>query len=70
MPIFEFRCPACGHQFEDLVMGRAEPSQMHCPKCKRAGVERLLSVFASGGASETARPSSGSGCGPAPSRFS
>ncbi len=71
MPIFEFRCPACGHQFEELVMGRAELSQVHCPKCKKAGVEQLLSVFAAGsGASEAVRASSGSGCGPAPSRFS
>ena len=71
MPIFEFRCPACGHQFEELVMGRAEPSRVNCPKCKRAGVEQLLSVFAAGGgASEPAIPSSGSGCGSAPSRFS
>ena len=29
MPIYEYRCKACNHTFEDLVFGDEKPS---CPK--------------------------------------
>ncbi len=71
MPIFEFRCPSCGHQFEELVMGRTLASEIHCPRCLTRGVEKLLSVFAGCSvSSEPASASSGGGCAPASSRFS
>jgi putative FmdB family regulatory protein len=71
MPIFEFYCPSCGHQFEELVLRQAEASHLSCPKCKRPGAEKLLSVFSSGkGSSERALSASGAGCGSASSRFS
>ena len=42
MPIFEFSCRGCGHQFEHLVRpGGEEPS---CPVCQSAELDRLLSV--------------------------
>ena len=40
MPIFDFSCKACGHQFEKLV--RKELPK--CPKCESADLERLLSL--------------------------
>lgn len=45
MPLFEYRCSACGHQFEFLARGGATPS---CPKCDSASLEKQLSVFAVG----------------------
>jgi putative FmdB family regulatory protein len=42
MPIYEYRCLACGHQFEQLVRGASQPS---CPTCQAREVERLLSSF-------------------------
>jgi putative FmdB family regulatory protein len=70
MPIYEFRCPSCGHQFEELVLGRFDISQVHCPKCLKHGVERLLSVFSGCGVSERAsQGASGTGCSSS-SRFS
>lgn len=43
MPMYEFRCTACGTEFEALV--RAGDSKA-CPQCASADVERLLSLFA------------------------
>jgi putative FmdB family regulatory protein len=41
MPIFEYRCQGCGHQFETLVLKGTVPV---CPACKSDALERLLSV--------------------------
>jgi len=45
MPIFEYACNACGHQFEFLKLPAATtvPS---CPACQSQDLERLLSGFA------------------------
>jgi putative FmdB family regulatory protein len=43
MPIYEYRCVACGHQFEALVRAQDTPS---CERCKSTDLERLLSMFA------------------------
>lgn len=43
MPLYDFRCRACGHVFEVLV--RHEPPAA-CEKCQAADLERLPSVFA------------------------
>ncbi len=45
MPLFDFRCRACGHEFETLVIHSTPP--VECPSCHAADPERLLSVFAS-----------------------
>ena|SRR5436190_17997653 len=44
MPIYEFRCPACGSRFEELVgLGaRAE----RCPRCGAEAPERVFSAHA------------------------
>lgn len=67
MPIYEFKCSSCGHQFEELVLGRLDVSEVRCPKCLKNDVQRLLSVFAGCGASDG--KSSGAGCSTS-SRFS
>jgi putative FmdB family regulatory protein len=43
MPLYEFRCGACGAEFEVLVRGSQPPS---CPACSCTTVDRLTSVFA------------------------
>lgn len=45
MPLFDFRCRACGHEFEALVLNDTPPGE--CPQCHARDLERLLSVFAS-----------------------
>jgi putative FmdB family regulatory protein len=41
MPTYEYACPKCGHEFEQFQSMRDEPLKK-CPKCKKAGVRRLV----------------------------
>lgn len=41
MPIFEYTCRACGHQFELLVLPGVTPA---CPACAGQDLERLVSL--------------------------
>ena len=41
MPIFEYKCRGCGHEFEALVRKSDVPA---CPTCSSADLERLLSL--------------------------
>ena len=43
MPIYEYKCSACKHEFEALVLDTKTPP---CPECKHLEVTRLLSQFA------------------------
>jgi putative FmdB family regulatory protein len=43
MPIFEYVCKECQHQFEALVYGKEKAA---CPKCQSKKLEPQLSVFA------------------------
>lgn len=47
MPLFDFRCRSCAHEFEVLVRpasyGDPVPA---CPACGGTELERLLSTFA------------------------
>lgn len=45
MPIHEYACKACGHQFEFLKLPSTTTSPA-CPECKSQDLERLLSGFA------------------------
>lgn len=42
MPMYEFRCTGCGHEFEEITPsdGAAPP----CPSCRGEATERLLSA--------------------------
>jgi putative FmdB family regulatory protein len=62
MPIYEFRCERCGHQFEELIYRRQEASELTCPKCGEP-VVRLLSSFTSSGAAKASGSTSGCGGG-------
>ena len=41
MPIYEYACADCGHEFEKLVRRDATPS---CPSCGTTRVERRFSL--------------------------
>jgi putative FmdB family regulatory protein len=63
MPIFEYKCKACNHEFEALVYGK---EKAECPKCKSAKLEPKLSVFAvsaKGASSSASAPSACGSCG-------
>ncbi len=59
MPIYEYKCNKCNHEFECLVIGSNE--EVTCPDCSGTQVERLMSAcsFKSGGAYSP--PSTGGG---------
>ena len=44
MPLYDFHCRGCGHEFEVLV--RAGDAAPVCPSCQSGDIERLLSTFA------------------------
>ena len=41
MPIYEYECRACHHEFELLVLPTTTPA---CPACQGAKLEKLLSI--------------------------
>jgi putative FmdB family regulatory protein len=41
MPIYDYRCTACGTRFEQLVWGE---QQVTCPACSGPELERLMSL--------------------------
>ncbi len=43
MPIFEYVCKECSHDFEAIVYGN---QKAECPKCHSKKLEPQLSVFA------------------------
>lgn len=43
MPIFEYLCEQCGHNFEAILFGEQKPE---CPKCHTQKLEQKLSTFA------------------------
>jgi len=64
MPIFEYVCQECQHEFETLIFGR---DKAKCPKCQSQKLTPQLSVFAvsakgSGGSSPGMSASAGA-CG-------
>jgi putative FmdB family regulatory protein len=61
MPIFEYICKQCDHEFEAIVYGG---QKAECPKCKSKQLAAQLSVFAvAGKGPSSAAPSAGGGCG-------
>jgi putative FmdB family regulatory protein len=50
MPIYEYRCPACGKKSSRIWMrlpAAAEEAALSCPACGTANLARLLSRFSS-----------------------
>jgi putative FmdB family regulatory protein len=41
MPLYEYSCRVCAHQFETLVRGCTTPT---CPACTSEDLERLFSM--------------------------
>lgn len=43
MPIYEYRCPDCGHQFEVMQKFSDDPIKV-CPSCQAEDVRKLISA--------------------------
>lgn len=59
MPMFEYICRDCQHQFETLVTGARQPEY---PECHNHDLEKQLSVFAVSAKSSAHAPAAAS-CG-------
>jgi putative FmdB family regulatory protein len=70
MPIYEYKCGACGRKFEKLVRGK---EKVTCPSCGAGKPQKLFSVFAvksgdkftgsTGSSCDTCSAASCDGCG-------
>jgi putative FmdB family regulatory protein len=64
MPLYEYHCTQCDHDFEMLVR---EGTELKCPACDGTDLEKQLSVFAVGPessrASGTTAPAPCGACG-------
>jgi len=43
MPIYEYRCGACGHELE-VLQKRSEPPLSDCPECHKPSLTKLISA--------------------------
>ena len=41
MPTYDYRCTACGHEFEEFQSIKADPLK-NCPQCRKDALERLI----------------------------
>ena len=63
MPIFEYICKECEHEFEALIFGS---QKAECPKCQSKKLEPQLSVFAVSATTKSgasSRPAMAGPCG-------
>jgi putative FmdB family regulatory protein len=60
MPIFEYACRSCGHEFETLVRAAETPG---CESCGSEELEKKLSVFAAQKGETQAAPAPCGTCG-------
>lgn len=45
MPIYEYKCDACGHEMEALQK-MSDPALSDCPECKDPGLKKQISAGA------------------------
>ncbi|MGB2984433.1 MAG: zinc ribbon domain-containing protein [Phycisphaerae bacterium] len=59
MPIYEYTCLSCNHEFEELLRSMSAENAVRCPACRSRKVTRKPSVFA---ARQDASKSAGGSC--------
>jgi len=62
MPIYEYKCDACGEVFERIVFASDKDEPIECPACGKRKSKRQLSSF-SCGSSEGLGAALSSSCG-------
>ncbi len=60
MPIYEYRCSACGTEFEKLVL---PATVVECPTCQGHDLTRQVSVFGLKSGLDLVSSAGGKGCG-------
>jgi len=69
VPIYEYQCCKCSHQFEMIHGASNKEMKIVCPKCGDTDPQRVISGFSCGG-SKSMETASGADCSPKPGRFS
>jgi putative FmdB family regulatory protein len=46
MPIYEYQCNDCQQIFQQLIMGKTDEKNLHCPECGSRNLKRLISRVA------------------------
>ncbi|MFN3928115.1 MAG: FmdB family zinc ribbon protein [Thermoflexus sp.] len=64
MPLYEYRCRACGTEFEQLVRWNTPTEEIECPHCGRREAEKRMSRFAAWAAGAGAGRQRDTVCGP------
>lgn len=60
MPMYEYACSKCGHQFEKLVKSASQRDEkIECPNCASTQTGRKISVFSAVGTAAGQGGSSG-----------
>jgi len=49
MPMYEYHCPVCGHEFEVLQRMGEGNEKVKCPNCDTPRPQKKFSTFAAGG---------------------
>lgn len=63
MPIYAYRCPACGKDFEKLVSLSRRDEAVVCTACGHEEVRRSVASFASAIGSSASSSGFGASCG-------
>ena len=63
MPLYEYRCRDCGHQFEILQSLGEGAGGLACPSCRAAALDKQFSTFATASGGGGASAESLAGCG-------
>lgn len=63
MPLYEYRCNACGQVFEKMMRWSEADRTPLCPHCQSQDTKKKVSAFASLGGTSAASSSSSSSCG-------
>jgi len=61
VPLYEFVCRKCSHEFEELVSSRSPVPP--CPRCQASTVDRIMSVTSVGRGNRDAVAASQTPCG-------
>ena len=65
MPIYEYHCKKCQHDFDKLVPMNTDNSEIECPVCHEKQAEKVISLFGGTGSGNSSFAPAGA-CAPAP----
>ncbi|MBI4928185.1 MAG: zinc ribbon domain-containing protein [Anaerolineae bacterium] len=70
MPLYVYRCPQCGHEFEKMMRLSESDRTPVCPQCGSENSEKQITAFASRLIGGVVSTSSTSNCSSGGGRFS